>query len=229
MSNTEHPSTGSLISHELEEVIQRFEDAWLSGDRPAIEAYLPSGDIRSLALQELVHIDLERRLKSGEPTRVEEYLVRFPELARQDAVVLELLSAERELRHRRAPNDSIAEYQRRFPQFAAALAARLGSTQPTRPRRAKRLNCPDCRQPIETIDDGTGSSVTCPSCGSTFTLDRVLETSWQTARLPQIGKFQLLDAAGRGSFGTVYRARDTELDRIVAVKVPRSGQLVSSD
>ena len=35
-----------------------------------------------------------------------------------------------------------------------------------------------------------------------------------------IGRFQLLDRVGQGSFGTVWRARDTQLDRIVAVKVP---------
>jgi serine/threonine protein kinase len=36
-----------------------------------------------------------------------------------------------------------------------------------------------------------------------------------------LGKFELLETVGQGAFGTVYRARDLELDRIVAVKVPR--------
>ena len=54
-------------------------------------------------------------------------------------------------------------------------------------------------------------------------------TSWRPDKLPQLGKFKLLEAVGRGAFGTVYRARDTELDRIVAVKVPRSGQLATRE
>ena len=44
-----------------------------------------------------------------------------------------------------------------------------------------------------------------------------------------LGKFTLLEELGSGSFGSVYRARDTELDRTVAVKVLRSGSLASRE
>jgi serine/threonine protein kinase/tetratricopeptide (TPR) repeat protein len=37
-----------------------------------------------------------------------------------------------------------------------------------------------------------------------------------------VGRFELLEQVGQGAFGTVYRASDTELDRIVAMKLPRS-------
>ena len=43
------------------------------------------------------------------------------------------------------------------------------------------------------------------------------------------GKFELIDTVGVGAFGTVYMARDTELDRVVAVKVPRTGNLATSE
>jgi serine/threonine protein kinase/WD40 repeat protein len=38
-----------------------------------------------------------------------------------------------------------------------------------------------------------------------------------------IGKFELSECVGVGSFGTVWRAHDTELDRQVAIKIPRAG------
>src|SRR5262249_56441029 len=43
-----------------------------------------------------------------------------------------------------------------------------------------------------------------------------------------LGKFELIDQVGVGAFGTVYKARDRELDRIVAIKMPRAGSLGST-
>ena len=94
---------------------------------------------------------------------------------------------------------------------------------------AVQLNCPHCRNPIEVATDSPEDDVVCPSCGSTFRLEPDRTQKWTQHELPTLGKFELLKAVGRGAFGTVYRARDTQLQRTVAVKVPRSGQLATGD
>src|SRR5262249_18599037 len=74
------------------------------------------------------------------------------------------------------------------------------------------------------------AEVVCPSCGSTFHLE-ARSTTAGNLRPGQrdLGKFELLDIVGIGAFGTVYKARDSELDRTVAIKVPRAGNLSSKE
>jgi tRNA A-37 threonylcarbamoyl transferase component Bud32 len=67
--------------------------------------------------------------------------------------------------------------------------------------------------------------VVCPSCGSAFGVEPVFTTDWAGPGPRKVGKYELLEAIGQGAFGIVYRARDPELDRVVAVKVPRAGHL----
>ncbi len=44
-----------------------------------------------------------------------------------------------------------------------------------------------------------------------------------------LGRFELLERVGVGSFGYVFRARDTELGRVVAIKIPRAGHLACEE
>jgi serine/threonine-protein kinase len=48
------------------------------------------------------------------------------------------------------------------------------------------------------------------------------------AERSRLGKYELREVAGSGSFGVVYRAWDGELGRTVAVKVPRLGRLATA-
>src|SRR4051812_26537473 len=109
----------------FEDVIRRFEDAWKGPARPEIIAYLPTGTGRSRLLTELVHVELEYRLRAGESARVEEYLARYPELADDRLVVLELIAAEHEFRRRREPGLVLGEFSRRFPQYGAEVAGQI--------------------------------------------------------------------------------------------------------
>jgi predicted ATPase len=117
------PTEGWLA---LKEAVRRFEDGWRQGPRPALEDHLPTGDpLRCRVLIELVHIDLELRLKAGETARVEDYLARYPELAGDRAVALALIVAEHEFRRRGEPGLTLDEYLRRFPQHRAELLRQI--------------------------------------------------------------------------------------------------------
>src|SRR5262249_18220459 len=85
--------------------------------------------------------------------------------------------------------------------------------------------CPHCQSSVEQADLNS-LEILCPACGSSFRLEQDSTVDWASSRGPRtLGKFELIEAIGSGAFGTVYKARDPQLDRTVAIKVPRSGQL----
>src|SRR5712692_5011105 len=85
--------------------------------------------------------------------------------------------------------------------------------------------CPHCRNPIEIVKLSPREEIVCPSCGSSFHVETGSTTGSERTAGQKLGKFEVLETIGQGAFGTVYKARDTELDRVVAVKVPRAGNL----
>ena len=96
--------------------------------------------------------------------------------------------------------------------------------------------CPQCRSKVELSADSSLSDIDCAACGSIFSIvqERTIEYSAvddNTAligghiRPKQIGHFELLTELGAGAFGSVWKAHDTELDRMVAIKFPHKGQL----
>jgi WD40 repeat protein/tRNA A-37 threonylcarbamoyl transferase component Bud32 len=89
--------------------------------------------------------------------------------------------------------------------------------------------CPNCHNPIELVKLKPREEIACPSCGSSFHLETESTTSGQPGPGQKVGKFELLDTVGHGAFGTVYKAHDPELDRTVAIKMPRAGNLAGPD
>jgi serine/threonine-protein kinase len=118
----------------LESIVAAFEDAWSRGERPLLDAFLPpEGRLWLPVLVELVHADLENRLKLGQEARVETYLKNYPELLRDAVVVQELIAAEYRFRQRQGSALDVEEYRQRFPQYSDDMVSRLSSP-PSSPR-----------------------------------------------------------------------------------------------
>src|SRR5205085_3125042 len=112
---------------ECESVIRRFEDAWQDQARPAVESFLPTDTPHpTRLLVELIHVDLEFRIRAGETVRVEEYLARFPALAARPHT-LDLIRAEFALRYRHHGPVSADEYRQRFPEHLGDLRTLLAA------------------------------------------------------------------------------------------------------
>ncbi len=87
------------------------------------------------------------------------------------------------------------------------------------------VRCPLCHGSIELVDASPLGQVCCPCCNGNFSLLGEETIPHETAEVRSIGHFKLLQQLGSGSFGAVWKALDAELDRTVAVKIPRKGQL----
>ena len=199
-SPTRTPADGHLADlsgaaeDRLEQLFDEFEAAWTQGLGPRIEDYLPGEDsLRRPALIEMLYIDQEYAIRGGSAATVEGYLGRFPGLADDPDLVLEL--AAREFRHRcrRGDAPSIGEYLGRFPEIADRLGRRLGA-EPGRPTPGTTL--------VE--DPGPAEGLPPPP---------PLAPSGE--RRPGYDRIRL---HARGGMGDVYRAFDVELAREVALK-----------
>jgi eukaryotic-like serine/threonine-protein kinase len=192
----------------LEEVVNRFEDAWQRGERPVIDEHLSGdGGLRFLLLVELVHVELENRVKAEEAARVEEYLRRYPELGRDRAVVLELVAAEWQQRRRRDPGVTTAEYLERFPEYRAELLVSATASLPpsASPDRWPEADSTQCLPPegSSTADPAGGKG---PSPGD------------PAGGVVTRSRYHVLRLHACGGLGEVLAARDDVLNREVAVK-----------
>jgi hypothetical protein len=197
-------------SDAIDVACDRFEAAWKAalggGARPIIEDYLADAPEAQRAdlLRELVLVELYYRGRAGEQARPEDYRGRFPDLSEGWLT--------RQIRARQATG----------PEEPSPARPQLPTTPP-----AGRLRCPHCHNPIQLADDH-GDEVLCPGCGSNFRVRDARPTSSTDPSRP-LGKFQLLERVGVGAFGAVWKARDTELDRVVALKIPHTGLLTQDE
>lgn len=90
---------------------------------------------------------------------------------------------------------------------------------------AMQVRCPHCHNAIELVAEASLEDIVCSSCGSGFNLVGTETTESYRPGTQMLGHFEVIQQLGIGHFGSVWKARDTELDRVVAVKIPRQERL----
>ncbi len=173
----------------------------------------------------------ERAWLAGDRQPIEDCLETCDPAERR-RVARELLLVEMELRRKAGEQLDAATYRQRLPGYADLVdelfAALSTCNSPTTDRTQQvrlHVRCPHCHTPIEWVVDAELENIECPSCGEDFNLVGGEPPPYAS----QIAHFMLIERVGVGSFGTVWKALDTKLDRTVAIKIPRHGQFDKVD
>lgn len=142
--------------------------------------------------------DFERQWRAGENPRIESFLA-DAEADDREHLLRELIAVDLMLRNTAGQKVDPAEYHDRFVENGDIVDSAVESF---RSRETKSIK-----------DDAVDSDQTPPLRPSP---DKGIPTT-----IGRNGRYQVLRVLGQGGFACVYLARDTDLDREVAIKVPR--------
>ena len=143
----------------------------------------------------------ERDFRAGRKPVLETLLLKATSAVRP-ALFRALLELEVELRQKAGETPKVTDYESRFPDHHQTIRATFEALrhQPSNVSSVNATGIDTSRGPVPKVKTPDKSGKPGPSA---------------------LGRFEIKSVLGEGAFGTVYRARDPQLDRDVAVKVPK--------